>query len=117
MVETAASPATMLDPTRLAGAGISGDGEALAPQPKRHSVRAERLRVVAMLDIADLEAVELRAQSVFGDYARQWLSKPNRSLAQLSPYELAKSPAGARLVLAELEQAVVNEVREPAARC
>jgi uncharacterized protein (DUF2384 family) len=46
---------------------------------------------------------------MFGKYAEQWLHKPNRSLAQLSPYDMARSEAGARLVLAELNRTVVAE--------
>lgn len=46
---------------------------------------------------------------MFGDDAKQWLFKPNRSLAQLSSYELAQSTDGARVVLAELNRTVLLE--------
>lgn len=60
-----------------------------------------------MAERATYEAVERKARSMFGKYAEQWLHKPNRSLAQLSPYEMAQSDAGARLVLAELARTVL----------
>ena len=67
-----------------------------------------------MSDAANYQAVERRARSMFGDYAKQWLFKPNRSLAQLSPYEMAQSADGARLVLAELDRTVLVEETPPA---
>jgi uncharacterized protein (DUF2384 family) len=60
-----------------------------------------------MSERATYEAVERKARSMFGKYAEQWLYKPNRSLAQLSPYDMAQSEEGARLVLAELERTVL----------
>ena len=62
-----------------------------------------------MSEPASYDAVERKARSMFGKYADQWLHKPNRSLAQLSPYEMARSEAGARLVLAELARNVLAE--------
>ena len=62
-----------------------------------------------MTDTADLETVERKARALFGDYAARWLSKPNRSLAQLSPHEMARSATGARLVLWELERTILTE--------
>jgi hypothetical protein len=47
---------------------------------------------------------------MFGDYADRWLGKPNRSFAQLTPYELAQSSAGARLVLSELARTMQNDM-------
>jgi hypothetical protein len=62
-----------------------------------------------MMERAHYEAVERKARLLFGSYADQWLHKANRSLAQLSPYEMARSAEGARLVLAELERTVLAE--------
>ena len=62
-----------------------------------------------MSERATYEAVERQARSMFGKYAEQWLNKPNRSLAQLSPYEMAQSEEGARLVLAELNRTVLAD--------
>ena len=60
-----------------------------------------------MSQAVNYEAVERKAYELFGPYAKYWLYKPNRSLAQLSPYELAQSQAGARVVLSELERTVL----------
>jgi uncharacterized protein (DUF2384 family) len=60
-----------------------------------------------MSDPANYQAVEQKARSMFGRYAAQWLVKPNRSLAQLSPYEMSQSADGARLVLAELSKTIL----------
>ncbi len=46
---------------------------------------------------------------MLGTYAETWLRKANRSLAQLSPYEMARSEEGARLVLAEPERTVLAD--------
>jgi len=43
-----------------------------------------------MADVADFAAVEREARTLFGEYASHWLFKPNKSLAHLSPYELAQ---------------------------
>jgi hypothetical protein len=51
------------------------------------------------------EVVE-RARELLGPDADRWLFKSNRHLAALSPYELAASPQGAKLVIRELEKAV-----------
>jgi uncharacterized protein (DUF2384 family) len=68
-----------------------------------------------MTDRPSYEAVEQCAHMMFGKYARQWLFKPNRTFAQLSPYEFAQSPDGARLVLAELKRTVLVEDGVPPA--
>jgi uncharacterized protein (DUF2384 family) len=60
----------------------------------------------------DYETVERKARSLFGNYADHWLFKPNRSLAQLTPYELAQSPPGARLVLWELGRTVLTDTAD-----
>ena len=62
-----------------------------------------------MSERATYEAVERKARSMFGTYAETWLHKANRSLAQLSPYEMARSEEGARVVLAELERTVLAD--------
>jgi len=62
-----------------------------------------------MSERVSYDVVERKARSMFGKYAEQWLHKPNRSLAQLSPYEMARSEAGARLVLSELERTVLAD--------
>jgi len=61
----------------------------------------------------DFQAVERKARSMFGSYAKQWLFKPNRSFAQLSPYEMAQSAEGARLVLDELARTVLIDRPAP----
>jgi uncharacterized protein (DUF2384 family) len=57
----------------------------------------------------DFQRVVARAGAILGKDATRWLYKPNRSLAQLSPYEMAQSAAGARVVLGELERTIVAE--------
>jgi uncharacterized protein (DUF2384 family) len=54
----------------------------------------------------DFDAVVQKAQLLLGDEAQRWLYKPNRSFAQLSPYEMSQSPTGARIVLEELERTI-----------
>jgi uncharacterized protein (DUF2384 family) len=54
----------------------------------------------------DFDAVAEKARSLLGDEAQRWLYKPNRSFAQLSPYELAQSEVGARVVLEELDRTI-----------
>jgi hypothetical protein len=51
-----------------------------------------------MSDVADFPAVERKARTLFGEYASHWLFKPNRSLAQLSPYEHIDLAAAVKLV-------------------
>ncbi|GGF04506.1 hypothetical protein GCM10011611_07400 [Aliidongia dinghuensis] len=63
-----------------------------------------------MSEHATYEAVERKAHELFGaEYARHWLFKPNRTFAQLPPYEMAQSEVGARLVLRELERTILIE--------
>jgi uncharacterized protein (DUF2384 family) len=50
--------------------------------------------------------VERMAQSLLGSETQRWLYKPNRSFAGLSPYEMAQSEVGARIVLEELVRTI-----------
>ncbi|MDR3518223.1 MAG: hypothetical protein P4M00_20680 [Azospirillaceae bacterium] len=67
-----------------------------------------------MTDAVNDQAVERRARSMFGDCAKQRLFKPNRSFAQLSPDEMARSTEGACLMPAEPDRTVLAEETEPA---
>ena len=48
--------------------------------------------------------VEAEASRLFGDGASAWLRRPSRLLDGLTPYEVAQSPEGAWVVLAELRR-------------
>jgi len=49
--------------------------------------------------------VELEAARTFGEISKVWMVKRNRRLANLTPAELAETPAGARVVLFEMRRA------------
>jgi len=67
----------------------------------RHPVREP-----VMDDTPDFAAVARLAESLLGAEAQRWLYKPNRSFASLSPYEMAQSEMGARIVLEELARTI-----------
>jgi len=51
-----------------------------------------------------LSRVEAEAKKVLGERAHNWLHRPHRSLDGMTPHELAQSPAGAWVVLRQLER-------------
>jgi uncharacterized protein (DUF2384 family) len=51
-----------------------------------------------------LSNVEAEAKKVLGERAANWLHRPHRSLDGMTPHELAQSPAGAWVVLRQLER-------------
>jgi uncharacterized protein (DUF2384 family) len=60
-----------------------------------------------MTQPADYAMVANKARALFGREAERWLAKPNRSFAQLTPYELAQTPVGAQVVLEELDRTIL----------
>jgi len=59
-----------------------------------------------MAETPDFAAVVRKAETLLGRDAQRWLYKPNRSFASLSPYEMAQSTVGARVVLDELARTI-----------
>ncbi len=59
-----------------------------------------------MNETPNFAAVERMAAELLGSEAQRWLYKPNRSFASLSPYEMAQSEVGARVVLEELARTI-----------
>ncbi len=52
-----------------------------------------------------LGEVVAQARKVLGGEAENWLHKRNRRLADLSPFELARTQPGAKVVMFELKRA------------
>ena len=60
-----------------------------------------------------LSNVEAEAKKVLGERAASWLHRPHRSLDGMTPHELAQSPAGAWVVLRQLQRDPLPIIRDP----
>lgn len=60
-----------------------------------------------------LTTVEAEVASVIGPAAEGWMRTPNRLFDGLTPRELAQTPEGARVVVAELRRATPVVTHDP----
>lgn len=54
--------------------------------------------------------VEKALQSAVGDRSKELMHRRSRHLANLTPFEIARAPQGARIVMAELEN-IIRQAR------